>query len=423
MVKKKILIIAKNFLPYFHSIGGVLRALKLAEFLDANGYHTIIIAAKGAKLDYFGYEELVKRLDIRYVSDFLQKRDNLSNTKQSVEKKTRNNFDSSLKATLHDIVIPDKGIILIWKYINATLNLIKKEKIDAVIISSPPFSTQIIGPIIKVIFRNRIKFIADYRDGWNVSKINSKELLIPRSANFLMEKFILHYSDYITCASYGMKQEMQTLFPYCMHKTIVIMNGFDEKMLFTNNDSANNTNSRERLLTIGYFGSISDGAHSYRNPTLLLQEIEKNNNISISFYGNISMQKKWLNELGSRLVINQQLSHNEAVRLMSQFDVLLVIHTEKFGGAEVLTGKLFDYLISLKPILVIGPPNMEAGLFVVKNGFGYFADCTNSQEIGDTLQKIYSDWVNNRLPHYNLEDIRGYSRQYQYRKFVDLIER
>jgi len=123
------------------------------------------------------------------------------------------------------------------------------------------------------------------------------------------------------------------------------------------------------------------------------------------------------------LVINQQLSHNEAVRLMSQFDVLLVIHTEKFGGAEVLTGKLFDYLISLKPILVIGPPNMEAGLFVVKNGFGYFADCTNSQEIGDTLQKIYSDWVNNRLPHYNLEDIRGYSRQYQYRKFVDLIER
>jgi len=425
MIKKRILIITKNFLPYFQSIGGILRVLKLAEFLNNNEYHVTIMAAKGTKLGYFGYEELIKKLDIRYISDYFQKRDNLLNFKRSIETISQNSHYRTLRTILHDFVIPDKGVVLIWKYVNASINLIREENIDTVIISSPPFSMQIIGPIIKMIFKENVKLIADYRDGWNISKINSKRYSISKKLNFVMEKIILHYSDFITCVSNNMQNEMSILFPNYFHKIEVIMNGYDEEMLNTSPMNRNiiNSNNNEEFLTIGYFGSISDSHDSYRDPTLLLEEIRNNKKISISFFGNINIQKAWLDKIGHRLRISGSLSHRDAIDFMSQYDILLVIHTEIFGGAEVLTGKLFDYLMTFKPILVIGPQNMEAGSFVVRNGFGYFANCNNRVEIRQTLDRIYSDWISNRLPHYTLEDIKCYSRQYQYKKFIDLIER
>ena len=59
MSSKKILIIVRDFIPYYHSLGGVMRVLKLAEFLTEKDVSVYILSAKGVEIDYFGYRKIV----------------------------------------------------------------------------------------------------------------------------------------------------------------------------------------------------------------------------------------------------------------------------------------------------------------------------------------------------------------------------
>ena len=130
-----------------------------------------------------------------------------------------------------------------------------------------------------------------------------------------------------------------------------------------------------------------------------------NGRIDISFYGNIDLNPSWKIELEDQIGIYPGLSHLEALNEMTKFDILLVLHTEKDGASEVLTGKLFDYLLSLRPILVIGPESMAAKELVENKKLGYTCNFENHANMIDTLERIYNDWGNDDLPAYTLSDI------------------
>jgi hypothetical protein len=117
------------------------------------------------------------------------------------------------------------------------------------------------------------------------------------------------------------------------------------------------------------------------------------------------------------------ISHQEALKKMQEMDILLLFHSEKVIADEIVPGKFYEYVQSQKPILVVGPSNMLVAEIVKKNRLGYVIDIANEKDIIDKMYRILDDWKNNRLPKYDKNSIKEYQRQYQYEKFLPLLNK
>jgi len=102
--------------------------------------------------------------------------------------------------------------------------------------------------------------------------------------------------------------------------------------------------------------------------------------------------------------------------------MLLVLHSELEGADEVTPAKLFEYMSVEKPILVLGPGNMEAARIVTSEKIGFGIDLYNEKEMLRSLQEIQDLFDQDKLPSYAINDLMHYSRQYQYAKLIDLIK-
>lgn len=211
--KEKVLIIARDFLPYYPSLGGVIRVVKMAQFLQEQDYEVYVLCAKGVEISYFGYENVVSNLNITYVDDPLQ-----SYYNRSVVTSTGNSEESApsklqgLKNLINDFCIPDKGVFFVNRYVREASRLIVEHNITTVIVSSPPHSTQIIGIKLKRKFGNKIKLIVDYRDSWNTRGIFQKRHWLANRISLRKEKEVLRTADKFTYVSRPMLEKINSTF-------------------------------------------------------------------------------------------------------------------------------------------------------------------------------------------------------------------
>ncbi len=418
---RKILIIARDFLPYYSSLGGVIRVVKMARFLQEQGYDVYVLCARGEEIGYFGYEDIVNKLKVIYVDDKLQRYHNkqaIINTGNKEEIKTSSSILQGLKNLINDFCIPDKGIFFVNRYVNEASKLIVENNINTVIVSSPPHSTQLIGVNLKRKFGNKINLIVDYRDSWNNRGIFQKRHWLSKRISLKKEKEVLRYADKFTYISQPVIEKINSTFMDISDKSLLVMNGFDLNM----KNEVTATVPGNNKLTIGYFGSISDYPNSPVNPTKFFETLLKiNYSIKLVFYGPVILNNKWKEYLGDKLEINETVSHTEALKLMTTMDVLLVVYSETNGGEEVITGKLFEYFLAQRPVLVVGPKNMEAARLVRENQLGYCLDIFDEDEMANGLQEIYRDWQQGQLVSYSLDDVAKFSRQQQFAKLLDII--
>ena len=416
--KKKVLIIARDFLPYYPSLGGVIRVVKLALFLQENGYEVYVLCAKGIKISYFGYENMVSKLNVVYVDDKLQRYLNKMVVAGTNNKDSSPTKMQGLKKIINDFCIPDKGILFVNRYVKMASKLILEHSITSVIVSSPPHSTQIIGLKLKHKFGNKINLIVDYRDSWNTRGIFQKRFWLSKRLNLLQEKEVLRAADMLTYVSRPMLDKINSMIMDVSDKSLLVMNGFDLNM--KKNDFRSISPNQE--LTIGYFGSISDNENSSVNPTSFFRALLKVNNcIKLVFYGPVELKREWQESLGDRLEINEPVSHTEAVELMRTMDLLLVVYSETIGGGEVITGKIFDYFLALRPVLVVGPKDLEAARLVKENHLGYCMDVMDNDQMESMIQDIFKDWQHGQLTSYSMEDVAQFSRQEQFAKLCKIL--
>jgi hypothetical protein len=196
------------------------------------------------------------------------------------------------------------------------------------------------------------------------------------------------------------------------------MNGFDPSITF----KPQKTFSRNDQLTIGHFGSIIEHTPYYRNPGLLFEALTRlNKKIKIVFYGTVHLNELWYDILKGVIEIRGNVSHEQALHAMQKMDALMLLHSEREGADEVLTSKLFEYMYAQRPILVIGPKNMEAAKIVNDYRLGYSIDLYNQEDILNKMNRIYEEWNQARLPCYKIENLMKFSRPYQYSKMFDIL--
>ena len=402
-MKKNILFITGQFLPYTRSAGGILRVYSFLQTLKKK-HNVYLLTASGPYHGYLGFpKKTLKEIKIIYLKKKVKK----------INEYSKNSLFSLLNyyyifRNLLNLFGIDYSFFLINEYYANTVKIIDSQRINYIVISGPPFSLFFLIKKIKSRYTS-IKIIIDYRDGWT-GRINSKLLYLAKKfSRNIIERKIIKFSDFIIVATNSIKKNLSSI---TNKKIIILTNGFL-------NISKRIKRNKSKKILIGYFGLISDRSNSYRDISILHNILKKN----------IFLQQKYLFYFyGKNIILDSNIKnfpcfkfknyipYNKVLENMSQMDYLLILHTEKNTSEEVITGKLYDYIAARKPVIFISAGETEGGSIIKKYHLGY--------SVNYLIYDLFSFFHNLKKNHtFKLnKNISIFSRKFQNKKFLQIIK-
>jgi len=373
---KKVLIITYYWPP--SGGAGVQRWLKFAKYLPESGWEPVILTIDP---EYAAYpvtdNSLASELPLSVKIHKTPAIDYFSIYKKDKSRIPAagfaNSVDNTLKGKLLRFIrgnffIPDprKG----WnKYaFKKACEIIGTEGIKHVITTSPPHSTQLIGLKIKKKYPG-IKWIADLRDPW--TDIYYYEQFYPTFISRIIdsgfEKNVLKNADRIITVGASLKSLFSSKVKGVENKTDVVTNGYDEI------DFEGLIPSSPGILTISYTGTLSDAYPIEGFLDALCSLKEEGTNFRLRFIGTVSPARKELilSKTGNSVVeFIPYVDHAAAIRYMLDATVLLLIIPDHQSSNSIITGKLFEYIATGKPLICLGPADGDAAAIIRSVGGG-----------------------------------------------------
>ena len=115
------------------------------------------------------------------------------------------------------------------------------------------------------------------------------------------------------------------------------------------------------------------------------------------------------------------MPYDKLITTLKEEADLLVLIIPKSREEGIYSGKIFDYLGCLKPILGLVPRNDVAAQLIRDTNTGYIAENEKIDEIEQNILNAYFDWTNNIPFNPNLSLIRKFHRKEQAKILDNLI--
>ncbi len=394
-MKKKILLISGEFIPYTQSIGGVIRLISFLYSLK--GHKIKVISLKKKRFGYFGLKKYISHAHVKYINIKISRQNTLINFFLAILKKLFSNI-------LYLFAI-DYNFFNNKRYLDEIEKNLKIFKPDYILISAPPFS--LFKLVKKIRQKNKkVKIILDYRDGWT-QRIKSKNHFLIKKILEIYEKKIICQSNFILCATKQIYHDIKSL--KNSKKIILLRNGY-WKLL-----KKKMTEKNKNKISIGYFGLISDDTYGYRDIKIIYNSLSQNSKIKFSFFGNSKIKSNTILNF-QKFKFYKNISYFESQKKMSKFDYLLILHTEKSTASEVITGKFYEYLSSRIPIIIISNGPTEAGRLVQRHNLGYSIDYNTV-----SLVNFFKKLKKKKFAWKDLKNIEKFSRFYENKKLIRLL--
>jgi hypothetical protein len=429
----KVLLITAFFYP--QNVIAVSRVGQWAKYLSRFGHDVTILTTKKYPfwpLDYHvQMPDNLKIIEVDYLSVLLLRMLGISDN-NNAEKVARENKINKLNnllrfikykmlnfLDLHDFwIIPAKKI---------GLEKAANENFDLIISSYSPGAVHHIAKGIKLKIPKAI-WIADFRDLWSKNHLNDKgifQIII----NKIRERECIKYADILTTVSGPLASILKYDYPF--KNVHVIPNGYDPEDYSGFGELNNYPVSRAFPVIISYTGMIYENK---RDPTPLLIAINnlidagliEKNQIMVNFYGPSKLILEKIINLGDYnrhgcIGIYDQVERYKSILIQKKSDILLLLEWSDKSSRGVLTGKLFEYLVSGRPILGVGVhPDSEAGTLIKKTDAGFV-----SETISD-IENFLIDYIKNKsfkLFNPNIEEIKKYSRRNQVKSMLEIVDK
>lgn len=418
-MNRKILIITYYWVPSGGS--GVQRWLKFVKYLPSFGWQPIVLTVDEKKANYPQIDTSLEkdvpdsvqviRTDSFEILNWYKKvsAEEKAPFGNLTDKKYDSFFQKFFRFIRGNFLLPDprRG----WnKYAyKRACKLIENEDIKYIVTTSPPHSTQLIGLRLKKKYPH-IKWIADFRDPWTDIHYY-KKLYITKIANNINKKYereVLEKADNIIVTCETTKNVfLKKTEKISSEKITVITNGFDEEDF---------TGVKANILpcfTITYIGIL----YNATDLTALLNAFSKltdKENCLLRFVGQSSAiiaSEIARYGLEKQTELLPQVKHSEAVQLMVDSSVLVLLVPNEDATASFLPGKLFEYLSARRPIVCIASPDNAIRNIIADCNAGQTFDYHEDEDMLCFLEKLKSDWKNNKESVLNDESYLQYSRK------------
>lgn len=420
---KRVLVITYNWPP---SGGiGVQRWLKFSKHLLSYGWEPVILTVDPFYATYPALDTSISRdvppLEIHKTraTDWFRL---LSRDKSKIPSAGfAMNTDNSLKGIISRFIrgnffIPDPRRGWNRYAFRKACEIIESQKIDRIITTSPPHSTQLIGLRLRKKYPE-IKWIADLRDPWTDIYYYKKFFPTPlsRFIDSAYEKRVLQSADLITTVGKSLKTLLGSKVPGIEGKIHVISNGFDE------DDFRGIITEQPDVLTISYIGSLS-GNYPINGFLDALKIIAaKGIDYRLRFTGSVPAEIKDRIIKGSGspdISFTPFSSHQTALLNMLNASTLLLIIPDHESSRSIITGKMFEYLAAGKPVICLAPTDGDAAVILQETGHGRTFDYNDAAGIAGYIEELA---LNRNIP--DLPPPESYSRKNIVKRVAELLEK
>ncbi|ALW87347.1 hypothetical protein AUC43_12910 [Hymenobacter sedentarius] len=295
------------------------------------------------------------------------------------------------------------------------------ETFDAVLTSSPPHSTQLIG--LELQRRHGLRWLADLRDPWTdiyyYKDLHHTPLAAWLDARY--ERRVLTQADAVLVTSPETKRLFLAKLPDLPSaKFHVLPNGYDES------DFQQPSQPPTDCLRITHTGTITELYHINRLLEAVAACATRNPDVPLRlrFVGQVSAELRHQIELAGLLPTTEFLTfvpHDESVKHLLCASALLMAIPDVPRNFGILPGKVFEYLAANKPILCVGPAGCDADILLQECAAGHALPYQDYALMLETLEGMVDQWRKN--PNLDLPAIshERYSRVSLTQRLAELV--
>lgn len=431
---RHIVLVAYYFPPL--GLSGVQRVAKFAKYLARHARKVTVITPKGGA--YFAFDPSlladVAAQNIEIVRTRAFDVNHLLGRKQISlpAESTR-----GIWARLVDyLFLPDAKVGWMWPLWMALHRVRKKEPIDGLIVSGPPFSSFL--PCARFCSHTNIPLLLDYRDDWVDAPRISFPTAIHKRLHGLLEHYALTRAKSITAINPFIAADINARIPpTSTQKATIVPQGYDPEdfrageapkplaaLLQPSTDAIDGAPSEQvrhatatrKPFVISYTGVFY---HAQRPDTFLkaIHILKSANRLPtetlVIFAGLVPHDfPQRVSELGLDNLVHYvgYLPHADSLALCQQSDVLWMTIGRQPRGEQISTGKLYEYLGLNKPILGLVPLAGDAADTLRAYGCAWVAESEDAATAAQYLSEMITCWQTNTWPSVNQDFIAQFDR-------------
>ena len=426
MENKKVLIITYYWPPAGGP--GVQRWLKFVKYLPDFGIQPTVYIPENPTYPIVD-ENLVKEVSDKVLilrkkifepyqlASFLSKNKTKKISSGIIPNQKKQSFlDKTFLWIRGNLFIPDARVFWVKPSVSFLEKYILENNIDIIITSGPPHSLHLIGLELKN--KLNIKWFADFRDPWTTIGYHKSLRLSSFAANKhkTLEHKVLNTADTIIVTSKTTKTEFEAI---TKKPIAVITNGYDTEQV--------EGQTLDHKFSLAHIGSFL----SERNPLILWESLielvdeipEFKTHLEIKLIGAVSQEVLetittykldfYVNNLG-------YVSHQQAIAHQRKSQVLLLIEINSEDTKSIIPGKLFEYMVSGRPIIAIGPENSDFAEIIQNVNTGSFFKYSEKLKLKSVILDFYNQFLEGKLQS-NGVGLQKYSRKSLTKELVQLL--
>ncbi|MCR5036201.1 MAG: glycosyltransferase family 4 protein [Bacteroidales bacterium] len=421
---KRVLIITYYWPPSGGS--GVQRWLKMSKYLPENGWQPVIYTAEDAEYpvedqslmnDVAPEAEVIRRPIVEpytFYKKFLGiKKGEKVKAGFINDGAKKTGWKENLSVWLRgNLFIPDARCWWIRPSVRFLKRYLKEHPVDAIISTGPPHSMHLIAKELHKKFN--IPWVADFRDPWTDIDFYKDLKLTRRSdrKHHRLERQVLSEATRVVTVGWDCAKDLEN---HGANNVAVITNGYD---FF---DISNENYQKTSILTMSHIGII--GAN--RNPEMFWEAIsELDIPMKIRLIGQIDnsvIESIKRHNIENYVEIIPYIPHNQVIDEQQKSDVLLLFVNNTPNAKGILTGKLFEYIASGRPILSIGPENGDSARILNETQSGVTVDFNDKEKMKSVIRDFVKKYNDNQLITRHNETVEKYSRRNLTKDFVKLL--
>ena len=418
---RRVLILAYYFPPM--GMGGVQRIGKFVKYLPQFGWTPEVITVKSVHYHASDPALLddIPSVKVHRTESLDPLRLSLLFHRRKGDVKTLTAGHGKLKILLDRLLIPDNKRLWLPFALWRALKLHRARPFDAIMTTSPPHSAHLAGCLLKKMLG--IPWLADFRDGWWFEPHEKRHTDWVQRRNENQLRRVFNSLNAAITVSEDLVQQFQNR---TGRPVYLIHNGYD-----TDDFPAEDASQCNPCFTLSYCGTLTAHMHpaSFLDGVALAlkQEPELETKLHLRWIGQAvgldlhsELEERGLEALSEHA---GYLSHGQAIEAMMSSHALLFLLPRAYGPG-VITGKIFEYLATGKPILAMARTG-EASALIDRFSAGQRIDPENVQGAAQWIINAYRQWKTQSLPVHpvNRQELRTLTRQAQTRQLASYLDK
>lgn len=318
----------------------------------------------------------------------------------------------ALRTLAYSVVFPDREVLWVASAVRAARKLMTEVRHDAVLATHGPASNLLVGRALAKSFG--LPLVVDFRDLWSTLPIAVFPTDIHRAAARRFERAMVSAASRVIAVAPGMAANLAHTHALDVSDTVSITNGFDPADASRVHDARTGETRPFRLVYTGSVSSRYNLDSFWRAVRGLVDSgAVSPSSFRIEFVGNLSLADVRKHGVEEIVDISGFVPHDQVFDAFARADALLVIETPGYYAEFSYAAKVFDYLLTGKPVVALVEQAGNTYRLLSEAGVGHFADQRREDSIRRAILDVLAlKGAPPKRVDVDAEPLRSFNRQH-----------